>query len=69
MASWSATNLKQEILSNSWLVVIVNGIWKANTHATRNLSNSRAGVANKLETGNTEELLVNSDRWKQAEEQ
>ena len=29
MASWSAVNLKQGILSNSWLWVIVDASWSA----------------------------------------
>ena len=35
MARLSATNLKQEILSNSWLVVIVDDYLKCNKHETR----------------------------------
>jgi hypothetical protein len=51
MASRSTTNLKQEILSNNWLGVIVDGKLRSNT----------------LETRNTEEQLDSSDRqWQVA---
>jgi hypothetical protein len=36
MVSWRAQSLKQGISSNSWLGMIVNGMWKANKLATMN---------------------------------
>ena len=36
MVSWCAKSLKQGKLRNSWLGVIVIGMWKANKRATMN---------------------------------
>ena len=36
MVSWCAKSLKQGKMRNSWLGVIVNGMWKANNRATMN---------------------------------
>ena len=62
-------NLKQEILSNCWLAVIVKGKLKSKKLKQEMLCNIWLGVVvdgklkwNKPETSNNEQQLVSSDR-------